>query len=124
MSVFVKFDMFHNDALTKSAIVALLENNVPFTLEILGAGDKESALRLAELVGANPASMADHSSLHKDGLVINACGSEPAFAEFREYRFMEPQRIIDWVESLDNPISNESDIEPSKDVLPRLCRRE
>lgn len=124
MSVFVKFDMFHNDALTKSAIVALLENNVPFTLEILGAGDTDSALRLAELVGANPATMADHSSLHKDGLVINACGSEPAFAEFREYRFMEPQRIIDWVESLDDPISNESDIEPSKDVLPRLRRRE
>lgn len=120
MSVVVKFDMLLEDAPTKSAIVALLENNIPFTLEIHSAGDKDSALRLAELVNADPATMADHSRMLKDGLVVNACGSEPAFAEYREYRFMEPQRIIDWVKSLDDPISNESDIEPSKDVLPRL----
>lgn len=126
MSVRIKLDMSHNNMETRRGIVAMLKSNIPFELEILSSieNEDEDTVRLAGLVGADPSTLADHSNKFKGGVLVETCGSEPAFAEYREYRFMEPQRIIDWVESLNDPIDCESDIEPSKDVLPRLRRRE
>lgn len=87
-------------------------------LEIVGDG-LDNAKAVGELLDIDPTILA---SSRDAPLVIELERNDPAFAVFGGVRFLDNQRIIDWLDMVqhDGFTGGHEDTAPSTTVLPRL----